>query len=145
MYSQDRQELKDFIHALALQAPEIEAIYFFGSRVNKNRPSEKSDIDIAFLFDKTFYGNYPLKAFFACQMIGAEISEYYAEPVDVSLLNNASLCFTYEVITTGLCLYEKDHTGRILYEIAVKGQFFDFKPFLVQLREKKLKTLSSIA
>jgi hypothetical protein len=41
------------------------------------------------------------------------------------------------VITTGKLLYENDPDDRFEYEIALKGMYFDFKPFLDELRKYK--------
>jgi len=55
----------------------------------------------------------------------------------VVILNAASVETAYQVITTGELLYEKDAADRLEYEIALKGMYFDFKPFLDELRSGK--------
>ena len=47
------------------------------------------------------------------------------------------LTLQYKVITEGILLYEKDTWERIEFENTVKGEYFDFRPFLQHLRKKK--------
>jgi hypothetical protein len=56
--------------------------------------------------------------------------------IDVTVLNGASTEMAYEVITTGICLYDADSDRRFEYEAKVRGMYFDFKPFLDTLRKQ---------
>jgi hypothetical protein len=60
---------------------------------------------------------------------------------DVTILNGASLEIAYEILTSGHCILETDPGKRLEYEIAVKGMYFDFKPFLDKLRKDCIKAL----
>jgi hypothetical protein len=60
---------------------------------------------------------------------------------DVTILNASSLEIAYEVVTTGKCLFELDPDMRMEYELKIKGMYFDFKPFLEELRAKSLAHL----
>ena len=42
----------------------------------------------------------------------------------------------------GRCIYESDPDSRLQYELKIKGMYFDFKPFLDELRAKRMKVLS---
>jgi hypothetical protein len=61
--------------------------------------------------------------------------------VDVTILNSASLEMAYEIITTGHLLFESDVELRLQYEIKIKGMYFDFQPFLSELRVRKMANL----
>lgn len=115
------------------ESDEILAVYLFGSTVSgKNTLS--SDIDIAFLVAPDAYKADPVSAIRQPYLVAAEIGMRMKTQTDVTLLNSASLEMAFEIITTGDCLYEKDPDLRLEYEIALKGMFFDFKPFLDELR-----------
>ena len=47
----------------------------------------------------------------------------------------------YEVVTTGHCVYEVDLDQRLEYEALLRGMYFDFRPFLKELRARNLARL----
>jgi hypothetical protein len=47
----------------------------------------------------------------------------------------------YEIMVTGKCIYELDSELRLDYEIKIRGMYFDFKPFLSELRLNSLSKL----
>lgn len=47
------------------------------------------------------------------------------------------LTLQYKIITVGILLYEKDVVERIEFESAVKGEYFDFAPYLNILIKRK--------
>ncbi len=53
----------------------------------------------------------------------------YSFPVDVRLLNQASLAFRYRVIRDGRLLFCRDETLRVDFEVRTFSQYFDFAPF----------------
>ncbi len=137
------ERLAKLMNDIVAKRPEIMVVYLFGSFAG-GEATEKSDVDLAFLFDRSFYKKDPYEAFKIAQIIGTEIGDALNMKVDVSLLNEASVFFSYEVVTSGVCLYEKDHRERILYEVALKGQYYDFKPFIMGLRQKKIHHISRV-
>jgi hypothetical protein len=60
---------------------------------------------------------------------------------DVTILNSASLEIAYEILTSGRCILETNSEKRLEYEIAVRGMYFDFKPFLDKIRTDCIKAL----
>ncbi len=74
-------------------------------------------------------------------LIAAEVGMGFNIETDVTILNSASLEIAYEVITSGKCVYESELDLRLEYEIKIKGMYFDFKPFLEELRAKSLVNL----
>jgi predicted nucleotidyltransferase len=118
----------------------IIAVYLFGSCLNSGR-REASDIDLAFLLDEESYKSDPIEAMSPAHLIAAQIGVKFDKETDVTILNSSSLEIAYEVVTTGKCLFELDPDMRMEYELKIKGMYFDFRPFLEELRAKSLAHL----
>jgi len=74
-------------------------------------------------------------------LIAAKVGMQLDRETDVTILNSASPEMAYEVVTSGKCLFELDPDLRMEYEIKIKGMYFDFRPFLEELRAKSLAHL----
>jgi len=118
----------------------IIAVYIFGSQV-KGPVQNASDIDIAVLFDETAYKNDPIGTSAPAYLAATRTGLATASKTDVTILNTASLEIAYEVITSGICLVQTDGEKRIAYEIALRGMYFDFKPFLEKIRSECITSL----
>ena len=114
----------------------IVAAYLFGSVLEESGRASK-DIDLAFLLDEERYKEDPLKAQAGVQMFAARLSAATDMKTDVTILNGASLEMAYEIITTGRTLFPADQNELVNYECKIKGMYFDFKPFLDDLRNSK--------
>jgi len=123
-----------------LSNSKVIAVYIFGSQV-KSHSKDTSDIDIAVLFDETAYKNDPISTSALAYLAATRAGLATAFKTDVTILNTASLEIAYEVITSGICLVETDEEKRITYEIAIKGLYFDFKPFLEGIRSERIASL----
>lgn len=77
-------------------------------------------------------------------MISGKMGMQLDRIVDVTILNSASLEMAYEIITTGRLLFESDVELRLQYEIKIKGMYFDFQPFLSELRVRKMAKLGPV-
>lgn len=119
----------------------VVAVYVFGSSVRSDF-RDASDIDLAFLVDEQSYKKDPFEATAPAHMIAAEIGLAQSRETDVTVLNSASLEIAYEIITGGRCVCESDPDSRLQYELKIKGMYFDFKPFLDELRAKRMKSPS---
>jgi predicted nucleotidyltransferase len=119
----------------------VVAVYVFGSSVRSDF-KDSSDIDLAFLVDEQSYKKDPFEATAPAHMIAADIGMAQSRETDVTVLNSASLEIAHEIITGGRCIYESDPDSRLQYELKIKGMYFDFKPFLDELRAKRMKVLS---
>ncbi len=115
----------------------IVSVYLFGSFLSGNA-KKRSDIDLAFLLDEKVYKSDPIIAMAPAHLIAAHVGVEFNKETDVSILNSSSLEIAYEVITRGKCLFELDPDMRMEYELKIKGMYFDFKPFLEDLRSKRL-------
>lgn len=118
----------------------VVAVYLFGSFI-KSETKNASDIDLAFLLDEQAYKTDPIDAMSPAHLIAAQFGMKVDKETDVTILNSASLEIAYEVVTTGKCLFELDPDMRMEYELKIKGMYFDFKPFLEELRAKSLAHL----
>ena len=118
----------------------IVAIYLFGSFL-RGETGKGSDIDLAFLLDEKAYKSDPIIAMSPAHLIAAKVGMQLDRETDVTILNSASLEMAYEVVTSGKCLFELDPDLRMEYEIKIKGMYFDFRPFLEELRAKSLAHL----
>ncbi|NOZ68451.1 MAG: nucleotidyltransferase domain-containing protein [Deferribacteres bacterium] len=118
----------------------LTAVYLFGSTA-KGREREKSDLDLAFVFDEDIYRKEPFLTLQEAEMTAVEVGAELQKLVDVIILNGASLSFAYHTVRNGMCIYERDTAGRILYEVALDSKYQDFMPFIKELRETKRKAL----
>jgi predicted nucleotidyltransferase len=118
----------------------IVSVYIFGSFL-KGNSGKASDIDLAFLLDEKAYKSDPIVAMSPAHLIAAKVGMQLDRETDVTILNSASLEMAYEVVTSGKCLFELDPDLRMEYEIKIKGMYFDFRPFLEELRAKSLAHL----
>jgi predicted nucleotidyltransferase len=118
----------------------IVSVYLFGS-ILKGNAGKTSDIDLAFLLDEKTYQSDPIITMSSPHLIAAHVGVEFNKETDVTILNSSSLEIAYEVITSGKCLFELDADLRMEYEIKIKGMYFDFRPFLEELRAKSLAHL----
>ena len=118
----------------------IIAVYLFGSCI-KDGIEKAADIDLAFLLDEQAYKADPITAMYPPHLIAAGIGTQFDKETDVIILNSSSLEVAYEIMVTGKCLYESDPELRLDYEIKIRGLYFDFKPFISELRLSGLAKL----
>ncbi|RPJ05091.1 MAG: nucleotidyltransferase domain-containing protein [Deltaproteobacteria bacterium] len=133
---------KCLVQYINSEAPQgrLLVVYVFGSFA-RNQERVKSDIDLAFLVDQASYRTDPFEATVPVHMIAGKMGMQLDRVVDVTILNSASLEMAYEIITTGRLLFESDVELRLQYEIKIKGMYFDFQPFLSELRVRKMAKL----
>ena len=118
----------------------VVAIYLFGSFL-RGETEKSSDIDLAFLLDEKAYKSDPIETMSPAHLIAAQVGLKFNKETDVTILNASSLEIAYEVVTAGKCLFELDPDMRMEYELKIKGMYFDFRPFLEELRAKSLAHL----
>jgi predicted nucleotidyltransferase len=127
------------IQYITSEAPQshVLVVYVFGSFA-RNQERAKSDIDLAFLVDQERYRKDAFEATVPAHMIAGKMGMKLNRVVDVTILNSASLEMAYEIISAGECLFEIDPEERLQYELKVKGMYFDFRPFIDELRRERL-------
>jgi predicted nucleotidyltransferase len=115
----------------------VVAVYLFGSSIT-GETKNAYDIDLAFLLDEKAYKIDSIIAMSPAYLIAAEIAMHFDRETDVTILNSSSLEISYEIMVTGKCIYEADAEVRLDYGNKIRGMYFDFKPFLDELRLNSL-------
>lgn len=106
----------------------INAIYLFGSQAEKSATSQ-SDYDFAVLLDEKIkpkeYGRYQIN------IISELLSLIKTDRIDLIILNNEKvpLLLKYNVIKQGKLLYEKEKNKRVILEVDISRNWFDWQYF----------------
>jgi predicted nucleotidyltransferase len=130
-------QLKEYFYNTAGELTGIRCIWLFGS-LARGTVRKDSDMDIAFLVDEKQYEKDPFLAVSPAYMAAMRAGIRFDRQTDVTILNSSSLEIAYEVVTEGVCVYAGDQEERFEYETRIRGMYLDFKPFLMQLRRKRL-------
>lgn len=141
MFSEIKEQLKVGLHENESTHDYVVAVYLFGSSLQKESHKADSDIDLAFLLRAEVYDADPLDAVIPAYMAAASLGMCLGRETDVTILNSASLEIAYEIVTTGKCLLDYEPDKRLDYEIALRGMYFDFMPFIQELRKGCLRIL----
>jgi predicted nucleotidyltransferase len=112
------------------QHPEgIACVYLFGSRARRQSKSG-SDVDIAVLYKD--------QAPSGLERLGIPLSgtleKIIGKPLDVVVLNGASVDLIHRILRDGIILYEADRSARINFEVTARNAYFDLKPYLDEYR-----------
>ncbi len=119
---------------------EVILTYLFGSII-RDQGKPDSDIDLAFLVEPQAYKEDPLRACAPAHLIAAQLALDFDRETDVIILNFSSIEMCYEIISTGVCIYEREPEVRLEYEAKIRGLYYDFRPFLLNLRARCLEDL----
>ncbi len=115
----------------------IRIVYLFGSFA-RNRQRTESDIDLAFLVEHEPYAADAFECSAPLHMVAARMGMALGRKVDATVLNSSSLEIAYEIVAAGECLFESDPEQRQEYELKIRGMYFDFRPFIHELRRERL-------
>ncbi|GIV78834.1 nucleotidyltransferase domain-containing protein [Litorilinea aerophila] len=132
-------ETEDRLQALVTYfqgQPDVRLIYLFGSHA-RQQARQQSDLDIAILLDER--DRTPFELLERRLDLTARAAEIVRGPVDVVLLNRASLLLQGQVLKEGRLLYAADKATQVEYEARARALYFDFLPRLRQHREALLK------
>lgn len=115
-------------------AHRVVVAYLFGSQA-EGTAGPLSDVDIAVLFDRAV----PQDDHFDLHLslIGALISLFHRDDVDVADLDRASPLLKQRVRLRGRVLYCADEKQRIAFEVRAIGEYEDTRP-LRELRRREL-------
>ena len=133
-------DLQQYISEIIQKDSDIFAVYVFGS-VARAQEKDSSDIDLAFLLDEDHYKKDAFMATSPAYLAAAKASMKFDRKTDVVILNSASIEMAYQIITGGIRIYEKDKIQPLEYEIKIRGMYFDFMPFIMELRTQCLVRL----
>jgi predicted nucleotidyltransferase len=136
------QKISEYMSVSKDAKKTIKVVYLFGSVLNPKKFKDKSDIDLAFLVDRSFYKKDPFTASSPAYLAATEIGLLLNRQTDVIILNSASIETAYQAITSGSVIYEAHHDLRLEFEATLKGLYFDFKPFLDKLRQRGISGIS---
>jgi uncharacterized protein len=110
---------------LTQQFPEIEVIYFFGSRA-QGRATTTSDADIGILLRPQPYGlEYKSQLLTALDQMAS-----LSDNVDLTILNTAGTVLKYQVVKHGTVLFERVPGKHKSFLLRTRKEFFDFRPTL---------------
>lgn len=87
----------------------VDVIYLFGSSV-KNTMREDSDIDIAFLSEKSVD---PFDLF----LLSQKLADLVGREVDLIDIKKATTVFQTQIISTGIVIYSRDEKKRAIFEM----------------------------
>lgn len=105
-----------------LRDAEIQAAYLFGSR-STGGARDSSDVDIAVLVGRPF-------GLLDEQRLAARAQSTLHLPVDIVVLDRASLELRGRVVQEGELIYSGDHAARVTFEVRTRSQYLDFLPTL---------------
>lgn len=100
----------------------VRLVYLFGSAVDPTRAAVH-DVDLAVLTE-------PALSLEELWRIRADAAETAQTPLDLVLLNDASVVLAWEVATSGQCLYACDADVEVEFVTRAQARYWDFKPFL---------------
>lgn len=125
------QELKEKVKKIAEKEKNITAVFLFGSSV-EGFSNEKSDLDFGIVI-----GDGKVKVDLQEQLgLGVVFSDVLKKKVDVVLLNNAPLSFTYGVFSKGVSLFERNRIQTSGFIEYIMDMYLDFLPRIKKYEEE---------
>lgn len=102
------------------------SVYLFGSTATGIQGAN-SDVDIAVYLNETISSDTAIELRF--QLIDL-FEEYFDRPVDVVLLNSASLKMVHQILKNGVLLYARDPAKLRAFALRKRKAYFDFKYYI---------------
>ena len=119
-------DLVNYFHA---PVQGVVAVYLFGSHARAEQRDD-SDVDIAVLFEEA-----PQPRLLGPQVrIMGDIERLLRRPVDVVILNHASVDLIHKVLRDGQLVADIDPSRRIAFEVKARNEYFDLLPYLEAYR-----------
>ncbi len=129
------EPIKKELAKILANHPAIEAAYLFGSMADGTDRSG-SDVDIAIRLVPDLKPEYA----FDIRLDLVDVLEaVFHRPVDIVILNSASLKMIRQVMTKGKMLYARDKSAEQAYAIQKQKEYFDFQ-FYIDKNRKELKS-----
>jgi uncharacterized protein len=136
----DIQQLKKDLFPLFEGYPLIRSVYLFGSKATGHAGPD-SDIDIAIRCAPELS---PESGFNLRLELMDKLENIFTHPVDIVVLNSASLVMIRQVLTRGVLLYAENPEDEHLWTIQKRKEYFDFKYYLDRNRNE-LKSYFGVA
>jgi len=121
--------LREFFAANA-EREGIAAAYLFGS-VARGTAGPKSDVDVGILYS----ADPPLTLDGLGLELEGELEKILRVPVQVVVLNHASVDLLIRVLRDGKLLVDRDRSTRIRFEVKTRFEFWDLEPYLRRYRK----------
>ena len=119
---------------------DILCVYLFGS-VARGKENKFSDVDVAVLFhERVDRAEYTER----CLELIDKISHFSNREVDVVCLNAANLFIRFQILKTGLKIFEYPQRGNHTFEARTIVEFFDYLPVRRRLEESVLARIKGI-
>ncbi len=106
--------------------PAVLSAYIFGSSA-AGIEGPNSDVDIAVYLDKNISADATVELRFQLMDI---FGDYFVRPVDVVLLNCASLKMIHQILQHGLLMYARDPEKARAFALRKRKVYFDFKYYI---------------
>jgi predicted nucleotidyltransferase len=120
--------LREFFAANA-EREGIAAAYLFGS-VARGTAGPESDVDVGILYSED-----PPRTLDGLGLkIEGELEKLFRTPVQVVVLNHASVDLLIRVLRDGKLLVDRDRSTRIRFEVKTRFEFWDLEPYLRMYR-----------
>jgi predicted nucleotidyltransferase len=117
--------------------PEVIAVYLFGSYAT-GRARQESDLDLAVLTASRGAArelhDLELKYF-------RELSSLVPKNLDIVILDRAGEILTYEILSKGRLIYERDREKRVEFEARRIVDYLDFLPYFQRMRKGMMRKL----
>lgn len=104
-------------------------VYLFGG-VARGTARSDSDVDVAVLLERDL----PPTLAGSAVSLGDDVERHLARPVDLVVLNRASVDLVHRVLRDGLLVFDPRPQARILFEVRARNAYFDLKPVLDRYR-----------
>jgi len=130
-----QEQMRRQLHTFFEMVPgEVVCVYLYGS-VARGTTRPTSDIDLAVLYavppPSTLEG--------LGEALSSELEQVLARPVDLLVLNRASVDLIHRVLRDGLLVYDADPAARIRFEVQARNAYFDLLPYLRAYRQQALQ------
>jgi uncharacterized protein len=110
--------------------PGVVAVYLFGSQARETAML-RSDVDVAILYTEP-----PALSFEELALdIEANLERALGLPVQMVVLNRASVDLVHRILCDGKLLLDWDPSRRIRFEVKARSEFFDLQPILARYRK----------
>jgi predicted nucleotidyltransferase len=108
----------------------VVCVYVFGS-VARGTARGRSDIDVAVLLER----DPPPTLAGSAMSLGGDLERHLGYPVDLVVLNRASVDLVHRVLRDGLLVFDPRPRERIQFEVRARNAYFDLKPVLDRYRK----------
>ncbi len=127
-----RSEIRAAIARSLGEERAVQLAYLFGSFLSDDG---FNDIDLGILIDETEVPDERQRFQYQLQL-GVQLERDIGYPVDVVILNEASLALRFRVVSEGEVLVCRDEQQRVAFEVRTRALFFDFLPHLTFYYQK---------